>query len=69
VAQTLAWLPSPLVDRLNAGNMLVSEDPARTPVDELLVDPQRDGEFLVYALLARALRRADQAGTMTGSSQ
>ena len=69
VAQTLACLPSPLVDRLNAGNMLVSEDPARTPVDELLVDPQRDGEFLAYALLARALRRADQAGTMTGSSQ
>jgi len=67
VAETLAWLPSPLADGLDAGDLLVSEDPARTPVDELLVDPQRDEEFLAYVLLARALRRADQAGTEAGN--
>ena len=68
VAETLAYLPESLATGLDAGDLLVSEDPARTPVDELLVDPRRDNEFLAYTLLARALRRADQAGTMTGSS-
>jgi CRISPR-associated endonuclease/helicase Cas3 len=63
VADTLAWLPESLAIGLDAGDLLLSEDPARTPVDELLIDPRRDGEFLAYALLARALRRADQAGT------
>ncbi|MDY7042542.1 MAG: CRISPR-associated endonuclease Cas3'', partial [Chloroflexota bacterium] len=67
VAETLTWLPSQFAVGLDAGELLVSEDPARTPVDELLVDPQRDGEFLTYVLLARALRRADQAGTEAGS--
>jgi len=69
VDETLARLPPPLATGINAGDLLVSEDPARTPVDELLVDPQRDGEFLAYALLARALRRADQAGTAAGEHQ
>ena len=68
VAETLAWLPESLAIGLEAGDLLLSEDPARTPVDELLVDPGRDREFLAYVLLARALRRADQLGTMMGSS-
>ena len=67
MADTLAWLPEALATGLDAGDLLLSEDPARTPVDELLVDPGRDGEFLAYALLARALRRADQAGTEAGN--
>jgi len=67
VAETLVWLPLSLAAGLDAGDLLVSEDPARTPVDELLVDPQRDREFLAYVLLARALRRADQAGTAAGN--
>ncbi len=68
VGETLAWLPSPLAAGLDAGDLLVSEDPAQTSVEDMLVDPQRDGEFLAYALLARALRRADQMGTKEGSS-
>jgi CRISPR-associated endonuclease/helicase Cas3 len=66
IAETLNWLPASLVRGANAGDLLTSEDPTRTPIDDLLVDPQRDEEFLAYVLLARALRRADQAGTGTG---
>jgi hypothetical protein len=29
-------------------------------VGDLLMNPERDAEFLAYTLLARALRRADQ---------
>jgi len=67
VVGTLAWLPSQFATGLDAGELLVSEDPARMPIEDLFVDPQRDGEFLAYVLLARALRRADQAGTGAGS--
>jgi len=67
VAETLSWLPLSLAAGLDAGDLLASEDPAQTPVDELLIDPRRDEEFLAYALLARALRRADQAGTAAGN--
>ncbi len=69
VAETLDWLPPALATGLDTGDLLTSEDPARTPVDELLVDPGQDKEFLAYALLARALRRADQAGTEAGNLQ
>ncbi|MDY6877141.1 MAG: CRISPR-associated helicase Cas3' [Chloroflexota bacterium] len=68
VAKTLAWLPPPLMTGIDAGDLLINEDPAQTQVDNLLVEPRRDEEFLAYVLLARALRRADQAGTMMGSS-
>jgi len=68
VAETLAALPNSIAAGLDAKDLLDSEDPAQMPIDELLVDPQRDGEFLAYVLLARALRRADQLGTMKGSS-
>jgi CRISPR-associated endonuclease/helicase Cas3 len=63
VAETLSYLPPELAAGLDANDLLTSEDPIRTPIDELLVAPQRDGEFLAYTLLARALRQADQAGT------
>jgi CRISPR-associated endonuclease/helicase Cas3 len=63
VAETLAWVPSTWASRLHAGELLTSEDPARTSISELLVDPQDDGQFLAYVLLARALRRSDQMGT------
>jgi len=66
VAETLALLPPVLADGLNTRELLTSEDPARTPIVDLLVHPERDAEFLAYALLARALRRADQAGTGGG---
>jgi len=63
------WLPESLTAGLDVGALLISEDPAQTTVEDLMVDPERDDEFLAYALLARALRQADQAGTRTGSSQ
>lgn len=66
VAETLAWLPTPLEVGLDPGELLMSEDPTQTPVKKLFVDPQDDGQFLAYALLARALRRADQMGTQMG---
>ena len=66
VAETLAWLPPALEKGLDAGDLLVSEDPARMSIDDLIIDPGRDEEFLAYVLLARALRRADQAGTAGG---
>lgn len=66
VAATLAWLPSDLAAGIDIGDLLVREDPTRTPIEELLVDPGRDEEYLAYVLLARALRRADQKGTREG---
>jgi CRISPR-associated endonuclease/helicase Cas3 len=63
VTETLSWLPPNAAGLIDAGELLTSEDPSRTPIDELLVDPQDNGQFLAYALLARALRRADQLGT------
>jgi hypothetical protein len=56
-----------LAGGLRAEDLLTSESPARTPIDDLFVNPERDAEFLVYVLLARALRRADQEGTAAGS--
>ena len=66
VAETLALLPPTLADGLNTRDLLAGEDPARTPIVDSLVNPERDAEFLAYALLARALRRADQEGTGGG---
>jgi len=63
VAGTLTLLPAALAGDLRAEDLLTSESPARTPIDDLLVNPGRDTEFLAYILLARALRRADQMGT------
>jgi CRISPR-associated endonuclease/helicase Cas3 len=66
VAGTLTLLPQVLADGLRAEDVLTSESPARTPIDDLFANPERDAEFLAYALLARALRRADQMGTAEG---
>jgi CRISPR-associated endonuclease/helicase Cas3 len=66
VAETLAWLPSGLACGLDTECMWMSEDPTEASVKDFLIDSGRDGEFLAYVLLARALRRADQAGTQAG---
>jgi hypothetical protein len=49
------------------GELWSSQNPDEATVGEFLVEPGRDGEFLAYTLLARALRRADQEGTQEGS--
>lgn len=67
VAETLSWLPPSLATGLAAGNLWTSEDPTEASIRDFLVDPAQDDEFLAYVLLARALRRADQAGTAMGS--
>jgi CRISPR-associated endonuclease/helicase Cas3 len=67
VAETLAWVPAHLGLELDAGKMWVREDPREAVIRDFLVNPGRDGEYLAYILLARALRRADQGGTMAGS--
>jgi CRISPR-associated endonuclease/helicase Cas3 len=69
VAETLLWLPAHLAMNLRAGDILKMEDPARTKIQDLLVQPQDDGQFLAYILLARALRKADQKGTSLGSKR
>jgi CRISPR-associated endonuclease/helicase Cas3 len=68
VAETLAWLSPDMATDLDAKNLWRSEDPTEASIMDFLVNPGRDEEFLAYVLLARALRRADQAGTMMGSS-
>ncbi len=68
VAETLLWLPTHMAAGLDAGSLWTNEDPTEASVRDFLVNPRRDGEFLAYVLLARALRRADQAGTAKGSS-
>jgi len=68
VAETLDLLPSHLAAGLDAKNLWKSENPRETSIRDFLVSPGRDEEFLAYVLLARALRRADQLGTMMGSS-
>ena len=68
VAETLDLLPSHLAAGLDAKNLWKSENPSEASVKDFLVRPRCDEEFLAYVLLARALRRADQLGTMMGSS-
>jgi len=69
IAATVEMLPGGLGDSVCTRALLASEDPAQTGITDLLVDPAKDGEFLAYMLLARALRRADQAGTQEGSHE
>ena len=66
VEETLSWLPAPMAADLDPHAILKSEDPARTQIEDLLVRPQDNGQFLAYILLARALRRSDQIGTSMG---
>ncbi|MGA9351859.1 MAG: CRISPR-associated helicase Cas3' [Anaerolineae bacterium] len=68
VAETLDLLPTHLAAGLDAKNLWTSEDPSEASIRDFLVNPGHDEEFLAYVLLARALRRADQLGTMMGSS-
>jgi CRISPR-associated endonuclease/helicase Cas3 len=68
VAETLDLLPTRMAVGLDAKNLWTSENPTEASIRDFLVCPGRDEEFLAYVLLARALRRADQLGTMTGSS-
>lgn len=67
VAKTLTLLPSDWTAGLDVESLWLSEDPSEGTVRDFLVNPERDGEFLAYALLARGLRRADQVGTRMGS--
>jgi CRISPR-associated endonuclease/helicase Cas3 len=68
VAETLTWLPTHLAVEFDPQvHLWPSERPTEHQIAEVLVRPRRDKEFLAYTLLARALRRADQAGTREGS--
>ncbi len=67
VTETLAWLPDRLATGPDVESMWMSEEPSEASIRDFLVNPERDEEFLAYALLARALRLADQAGTKEGS--
>jgi CRISPR-associated endonuclease/helicase Cas3 len=66
---TLTLLPAALMAGLGGEDLLTSASPAHMPIDDSLVNPEHDAEFLAYALLARALRRADQEGTGMGNAQ
>ena len=67
VSETLKLLPPHLAAGLDI-ELWPNEDPAEATVRDFVVNPGRDGEFLAYVLLARALRRADQEGTRMRSS-
>jgi hypothetical protein len=67
VSETLDLLPAHLADDLDV-ELWTKEDPTEASIRDFLVNPGQDEEFLAYVLLARALRRADQLGTMMGSS-
>jgi CRISPR-associated endonuclease/helicase Cas3 len=69
VAETLDWLPLDLATGPDAEALWVSEEPTEASIVDFIVKPERDEEFLAYTLLARALRRADQAATAQGSSR
>ncbi len=68
VSETLDLLPTHLADGLDVEQLWKNQNPTEAAIRDFLVNPGRDEEFLAYVLLARALRRADQAGTMKGSS-
>jgi CRISPR-associated endonuclease Cas3-HD len=68
IADTLAWSPHPIADGLDPAEVFVSEDPALTTVNELLIDPRHSSQYLAYVILARALRRSDQLGAGMGRS-
>lgn len=67
VAETLSWLPGRMADGLTVEELWVEQNPDESAVRDFLVRPERDGEYLAYVLLARALRRADQVGTGEGT--
>jgi CRISPR-associated endonuclease/helicase Cas3 len=69
VAETLALLPPEWAAGLDVESLWSSEEPSEGAIRDFLVNPERDREFLAYALLARALRRADQVGTGMGSGE
>ena len=68
VSETLDLLPTHLGDGLDVEQLWKNQNPTEAAIRDFLVNPGRDEEFLAYVLLARALRRADQLGTMRGSS-
>jgi len=65
VAASLTLAPEHLVVG-SAEMMWLSENPSTARIGDFFVNPNNDGEFLAYVVLARALRRADQAGTRKG---
>ena len=66
VSETLDLLPDGLREGLGH-ELWMSEEPTEASVADFLVNPEREEGFLAYVLLARALRRADQAGTAMGA--
>ena len=69
VADTLTMMPGDLAAGADPASIWTNEDPREDLVADLLVNPARDAEFLAYVLLARALRRADQAGTAQATAR
>lgn len=70
VAETLVLLPVEFRHRLEAGMLRMEDDPYRTSVSGFFLDPSTpdgDAQLVAYALLARALRRADRGGTKKGT--
>lgn len=68
VAETLALLPPRIAGVLAVQDLLTTGDPAEGEIRDCIVDPADNGQLLAYGLLARALRRADQAGTARGTT-
>jgi CRISPR-associated endonuclease Cas3-HD len=67
VGETLSWLPPRISAGVDPAALWTCQNPSEHVVRDFLVDVGKDDEYLAYALLARALRRADQEGTSMGS--
>lgn len=62
---TLQQAPANIREGVDMSRLRTMADPKRLPFDAL-ARPERRAEWWAYTLLARALRRADQAGTREG---
>lgn len=65
VEATLRLAPPEIRQGLDLGRLRLTADPEHLPFDAL-ARPEKQAEWWTYALLARALRRADQSGTILG---
>jgi len=61
--ETLAVLPARVAQCIKTVQIWNAHNPTQEVIADMLVRPERDDEYVAYALLARTVRRADQIGT------
>jgi len=66
---TLEYLPENIKQRVNLDLLRKESKTKQNDFSNLLITPDSDYGWMAYTLLARALRRSDQAGTAKGTRQ